>query len=199
MKRVEISYMSIMKELEKLNTRLEKAEARFEKKQALVEKLGCAWTDEEHREWLKGIETNEVGFLLNKADIKKNGTWFDWCMAQNEVEEIKSYIQNAEKRLGKKEQEVENYHKEVAQMEDLKAKEELQKLEFEQEQKEWAKDGIQLNGRYHGITPNGKRFMIEGNNGWTDRSRHCFTLTVDGKTIFTSGEFWRAYNEVKNR
>ena len=71
--------------------------------------------------------------------------------------------------------------------------------EFEKEQKQWAKDGITLEARYYGTTPNGKRFYIERNNGVTFRSMHCFTLTIDGETIFTSGEFWRAYAEIKRR
>ena len=100
--------------------------------------------------------------------------------------------------LDKAEAELNAYHEEVERIEDLKKKEELFKLEFEQEQKEWAKDGITLKGRYYGTTPQGKKFWIEGNNGFTRRSLHCFTLTIDGETIFTSGEFWRAYGVIKN-
>ena len=91
------------------------------------------------------------------------------------------------------------YHKEVQKITDLKEREKLMQAEFEKEQKQWAKDGITLEERYYGTTPNGKRFYIERNNGVTFRSMHCFTLTIDGETIFTSGEFWRAYSEIKRR
>ena len=52
--------------------------------------------------------------------------------------------------------------------------------------------------RYNGFTPSGKRFTIYGNSGVTIRSRHCYTLYIDGKVIFTSGEFWRCYLNIKN-
>ena len=79
----------------------------------------------------------------------------------------------------------------------LVKKEELYRLEFEEERKEWLKDGIVLESRYYGMTPSGQRFYIHGNCGMTLRSRHCFTLTINGDTIFTSGEFWRAYSVIK--
>lgn len=198
-KRVEITYTSIMAELNKLNTQLEKAQKALAKKEAAAEKYGVKDMDSEaYREWLKTVPTQD-GFITNKEDVKKNGAYFDYIMAQDRVGELEYKIENAEKRLAKAEEKVDEYHKELEAMEDLKRKEELQKLEFEQEQKEWAKDGITLEKRYHGITPGGKRFSIEGNSGWTMRSRHCFTLYLEGYgVVFTSGEFWRAYGVIKN-
>ena len=134
----------------------------------------------------------------DKEDIAKNGAWFDLISARNRVEEIKRSINNAEKRFEQAEEKVTEYRVQVANMKDLQQKEELRKLEFEAEQKEWMKDGIELKGRYWGITPQGKKFNIYGNNGFTIRSLHCFTLYINGETIFTSGEFWRAYGVVKN-
>lgn len=199
MKRVEISYTAKMAELNKLIERLDKAGKALAKKRAIAEKLGVAdWDDEEHMEWLRSVPTTENGFIIEKADVKKNGAWFDLSLAEDRVEEIRSQIEKAEERLDKAEAELNAYHEEVERIEDLKKKEELFKLEFEQEQKEWAKDGITLKGRYYGTTPQGKKFWIEGNSGYTRRSLHCFTLTIDGETIFTSGEFWRAYGVIKN-
>lgn len=198
MKMVEIKMASVAKEMEKLEKRLERAETKLAKKEAAVEKLNCKWTREEHREWLDTVETNENGWIVNKEDVKKNGAWFDWEMAKDEVEDVKKRIEFEERRFEKAEAEVEKHREEVAKMENLKKKEELQKMEFEAEQKEWAKDGITLERRYSGITPNGKHFYIERNHGWTKRSRHCFSLWIDGEMIFTSGEFWRAYAVVKN-
>lgn len=200
MKMVEISYRSISNELLKLNARLERAQKALEKKQAKAEKLGVADMDNDaHREWLKTVETTDMGWIVNKKDQQMNGAWYDLYSAQEDVKEVERLIANAEKRFDKAEEKVEAYHRELAAVEDLKAKEELMKKEFEAEQKEWAKDGITLERRYHGITPNGKRFSIEGNSGWTNRSRHCFTLYLEGQgVVFTSGEFWRAYGVVKN-
>ena len=198
MKAIEIKHTSIMNELVKLNARLEKAQKNLEKKMAIAEKLGVAdWTNEEHYEWMQTIETNN-GWIVNKSDIKKNGAWFDVYRAKSDVTEIQRSIANAEKRFAQAEAKLNEYHAELERIANLKEKEELRKLEFEAEQKEWAKDGITLDGRYYGTTPNGKKFIIYGNNGFTLRSWHCVTLRIDGETIFTSGEFWRAYGVVKN-
>lgn len=198
MKRIEISYRSISKELDNLNKRLERAEKAYQKKLAVAKKLGVADMDnEQHREWMNTLPT-ENGRLVNKEDIKKNGAWFDLFGAEADVEEVQRAIANAEKRMAKAEEELDKHLAEVAEIADLQEKERLMALEFEQEQKEWAKDGITLESRYLGITPSGKRFDIYSNSGWTKRSRHCFTLRIDGQTIFTSGEFWRAYQVIKN-
>lgn len=198
MKRVEIGYNSIANELNKLNTQLEKAQKALEKKQAAAKKMGVAeWENADRLEWLKTVPT-DGGWITNKEDVKKNGAWIDLDMAQNRVDEILTKIEKAETRLQKAETELEKHRKEVEAIEDLKEKERLWKLEFEQEQKEWAKDGITLEERYSGRTPQGKRFCIYRNSGYTERSWHCFTLYIDGETIFTSGEFWRAYGIIKN-
>lgn len=197
-KMVEITNRSIIKELEKLNTRLEKAQARYEKKIAIAKKYGVSeWGYEEWRAWMDTVETQN-GWIVNKEDVKKNGAWHDIGRAESDIREIRESIAYEEKRLAKSEQEVAEYHAKIEAMEDMKAKEELYKLEFEQEQKEWAKDGITLEKRYFGTTPNGKRFCIMRNCGFTERSWHCFTLYIDRETVFTSGEFWRAYMVIKN-
>jgi len=198
MKMVEIKHRSIMNELNKLNARLERAEKALAKKTAIAEKCGVAdWSREEHREWLETVETTEYGWIVNKEDQKKNGAWFDLSSAKSDVEEVKQAIAKAEARFDKAEADLQEYREEVAKIADLKEKEKLWALEFEKEQKEWLKDGIVLESRYSGKTPSGKHFSIYGNNGFTKRSWHCFTLYIDGQTIFTSGEFWRAYGIIK--
>lgn len=198
MKAIEIKHIAITKELAKLVERLEKAQTNLTKKIAKAEKLGVAnMSNEEHREWLATVPTDN-GWIINKEDIKKNGAWFDMISAGNRIEELEGQIENAEKRLAQAEEKVEAYRAEVEAIEDLKQKELLWAEEFEAEQKEWAKDGIKLEGRYHGTTPSGKRFVIYGNSGYTRRSLHCFTLRIAGETIFTSGEFWRAYGVIRN-
>lgn len=204
MNRIEISYRANVKELEKLNARLERAQKAYEKKLAAAQKAGVAdWTKEQYNAWMDTVETNENGWILNKADIKKNGAWFDLYSAEREVKDIQDSLAKAEARFAKVEKQLDAYNEELEKVADLQKKELLFKLEFEQEQKEWAKDGINLTSRYMGYTPKGRRFWIERNNGWTERSLHCYTLTLtgaDGKayTVFTSGEFWRAYAVVRN-
>jgi len=197
MKMVEIKFTSIMKEIEKLYARLERAEKALEKKSAKAEKYGVInWSAEDRQEWLKTIEIVD-GWIVNKEDINKNGAYFEYHSALYDVKDLKRSIEKAETRLEKAETDLENYHKELEALEDLMKKEELWRLDFEAEQKEWLKDGITLEDRYSGMTPKGKRFFIWGNSGFTRRSLHCFTLYLDGHTIFTSGEFWRAYSIIK--
>ena len=198
MKRVEIIFTKYQKELEKLNTQLERAEKNYEKKYANAVKYGVQdWDNHEHYAWVETTERTESGFFINKADEKKHGAWWDLVLAESTIKDIKDRITRAEKRLEKAEAEVQKYYTELDKIADIKAKEEFAKRTFEEEQKEWAKDGITLEGRYYGLTPNGKKFVIYGNNGFADRSLHCFTLRIDGRTIFTSGEFWRAYAIIK--
>ena len=54
------------------------------------------------------------------------------------------------------------------------------------------------NGAFkEGTTPNGKRWVLEMNSGWTERSRHCGTLTIEGEgTIFTSGTIAKAFEYI---
>lgn len=199
MKRVEITFTKYQKELEKLNARLERAEAAYEKKLAIARKYGVEnWTSEDRRAWSETVDTTPNGFFINREDEKINMAWWNLTCAEREIEDIKGTIERAEKRLEKAENEVIKYRAELDKIADLKAKEEFAKKEFEEEQREWAKDGITLEDRYCGLTPTGKRFVIYGNTyGFTNRSLHCFTLRIDGKTIFTSGEFWRAYAVIK--
>lgn len=198
MKRAEINYNAKAKELEKLTARLERAEKKLAKATAKAEKYGVENMDNaEHFEWLESVPKNGC-YIANQEDIEKNGAWFDHQMAIDDVQEIKEKIERAERNLAKAENELEAHREEVAKIEDMKQKEALWKAEFEEEQREWKKDGIELDGRYYGRTPNGKRFDIEKNGTCTKRGFHCFTLYIDGEVIFTSGEFWRAYAKVKN-
>lgn len=202
MKAVEIGYRSITKEIEKLLARKERCTLKLNKALAKVEELGCKWSDEEHRAFLNTVETEVIGQgigrIVNKEDVKKNGAWFDWVRAEDELNDVNERIERATMRLDKAQKAIDEYHEELQKIEDAQEREKLRKLEFEEEKKEWAKDGITLNGRYYGVTPKGKSFSIWRNNGITERSLHCFSLQIDGETIFTSGEFWRCYLNIKN-
>jgi len=197
MKFVEIQFRSRTAEMEKLLARKARCEVKLEKAVAKVEKLNCKWTNEEHNKFMETVESVD-GWMTNKEEIKKNSAWWDWVRARRDLEEVNEKIENASARLDKAQIEVDEYHKMIAVIEDAKRREELWQKEFEAEQKEWAKDGIDLVSRYNGFTPSGKRFTIYGNSGVTIRSRHCFTLYIDGEVIFTSGEFWRCYLNIKN-
>lgn len=199
MKRVELTFAKYQKELEKLNSQLERAKKAYEKKYANAVKYGVEdWTSEDRNNWVQTTERTPSGFFINREDEKKGAAWWDLILAKEAVKDIEDKIIRAEARLEKSENEVKKYYNDLDRINDLKAKEEFSKKQFEEEQREWAKDGITLEGRYYGNTPTGKHFEIYSNRGFTDRSRHCFTLWINGRTIFTSGEFWRAYAIIKN-
>ena len=52
--------------------------------------------------------------------------------------------------------------------------------------------------RKSGVTPNGKKWALEMNNGMTDRSRYCGTLWIDGEAIFTSGTLDKSFEYILN-
>lgn len=201
MKMIEIKLRSATAELEKLTAKKERAEKALAKATEKANRLNANMTKEEYIAWIETVKTNENGFIESKADIERNGAYFDLFSARRNLMEVNEAIEKAERRFQKTEKAVDEYREEVKKITDLKRKEELFKLEFVKEQKEWAKDGIKLEARYCGKTPNGKRFVIERNNGWTERSLHCYSLWIgdmeSGNTIFTSGEFWRAYAVIK--
>lgn len=199
MKMVEIKLRSITAEYEKLIARKERIEKALAKAEAKCEKLGCKWTDEERREFLRNCEHNEAGWMTNKKEIEMNGAWFNWTGYEFDLKRVNESIEHIAKRLNEAQERAEDYHREVAKIADAKTREARWQEEFEAEQKDWAKDGITLEARYYGKTPKGERFCIYQNDGYTDRSLHCYTLQIGGQTIFTSGEFWRCYLVIKNR
>lgn len=87
----------------------------------------------------------------------------------------------------------------------IKARESYRKL-FDKLTKVWMKGGDKAlslvytwEGSYgHGITPNGKKWVFSMNSfGWTQRSHHCGSLTIEGQgTIFTSGTLARAFERI---
>lgn len=203
---------SIRKELEKLNARLARQQAKLSKKSAAAEKVGATCTREE---WYAGMR--------EAYTAEQKNAWFELDCAFDDVAETERQIANAETRLAKVTCKVEAQQEananEAAEIERVN-KIETRFLTFEQmvanrtrakeEYEEWLsefkaecmKDGIKIEeataNYFSGWTKGGKRFRMEGNNGWTERSFHCYTLRIAGETIFTSGEFLTGYRYLKN-
>lgn len=201
---------SILKELEKLNARLVREQTRLDKKTAAAEKIGANCTE---AEWFAGMR--------EAYTAEQKEAWFDKSCAEDAVADTLRQIKNAETRLakvtGKVEAQQEANAQEAAEVERI-GKIEIRYLTAEQmeanrkakeaEYQKWLesfkadclKDGIKIDeafaGYFSGWTKGGKRFRMEGNNGWTTRSIHCYTLTVAGETVFTSGEFLTAYRYI---
>lgn len=206
---IERQAASVQKELDKLNARLAREQAKLEKKTAAAEKLGATCTEHEWYAGMREAYTPEQGWA-----------WCEMRHADKDVQETKAHIANAEKRLaklsGKVAEQQEATARETAEVERIseletkwieatpeeqKANAARRKAEYEKWlawfKAECLKDGIVIDkvcGRYFtGTDANGKRFCIDGNCGWTTRSRKCYTLTINGNTVFTSGEFFTAY------
>lgn len=215
MTRTAMAVNSKTKELDKLNAQLERAKNSYEKKLATAQKLGVAeWTCEDRNEWLTTVKTTEFGYIIDKADAKKNGAWFDLFSAKHSVEDIEDKIERAKRILSKymgeygKELEQETADEITTQRSELmnryiapKLTEEEVRAIQENIRAEWAKDGITITEFYgsglSGLTPNGKKFNFYGNSGITERSWHCYTLNINGYTMFTSGTVCSCYKTIK--
>ena len=202
MRLAEISFRAEVKELEKLEAQYERRAKALDKAKAKAEKYGVAeWTSEERNAWLATVEMKGF-YIKNKEDVDKNGAWFNLVLAKNSLQETERALERCKERLEKKE---EAYNEVLTQVEEekIEKRDDLIKVTLEEMIKEWAKDGIKLegaNGRmFWGKTPQGKSFYIDGNRyGYTTRTLNCYSLSIDGETIFTSGLFWRAYHKIKN-
>lgn len=78
--------------------------------------------------------------------------------------------------------------------------EKLAKIFFEHGEKALAMNFTQIGGNsFKGVTANGKLWLLEGNNGWTTRSRYCGSLYIEGEgCIFTSGRLDRVFDYILN-
>lgn len=80
-----------------------------------------------------------------------------------------------------------------------KAYEKLQKVFLEHGEKALAMNFVQKGHSFEGVTANGKKWMLEGNNGFTERSRYCGTLWIEGTgTVFTSGRLDKVFDYILN-
>lgn len=203
MTRAEQKVQSIQKEIEKLEKSLNRYKGILEKKIAKCEKLECKWTREQM------IEKRENGEMSQD----QWAAWFDMSCSESNVEDTQHRLENAFKRLERANAEFEKVAEHLAEDEAIVAKE-LEWLEASQKNEEeyykWLaqfkreclEDGIIIKEAsaafISGYTKGGKGFVMYINNGWTERSNHSYTLTVNGTVYFTSGLFSTGYRYLKN-
>ena len=199
---------SIRKEIEKYTKSLARYESIEAKKLAKCQTLGCGnWTDEDLRE----------AYNDRNGNLSQINAYFDLYCARRDTEEMKGKIERAEARLAKempkaeadrtKKNEEQRYEElegkafKVLSVKDwLKIQEEFRKW-LEEFKADCLKDGVVIE-KYEsrfisGKTKSGKYFGLYLNDGWTERSDHCYTLKINGETIFTSGLFRTAYPMLK--
>lgn len=203
---IEKKAASIQKEIEKYNTQIIRRKALLEKKTAKAIKLDCNWTTEELR--------------ANRETMTQPqwAAWFDMSLAQDSLKEAEDHLENAQKRLNKILPEVatvEAKAQDDARIDEIKTS--LEKnlslkdyVKAEQEYQKWLKwfkaeclkDGIIIEyytyNIIRGSLKNGKTFDLYINDGYTERSEHCYTLYINREMIFTSGLFETAYKLLRN-
>ena len=204
---IEKKAASIQKEIDKYTTQITRRKALLEKKtQKCLDKFGCAWTDEEFSQ------------IRDTCTQEQYAAWFDLSLARDSLKEAEDHLANAEAR----------FRKLIPQLEEAAAKEEddarideiktsLEKnlslkdyVKAEQEYQKWLKwfkaeclkDGIIIEyytyNMIRGSLKNGKTFDLYINEGYTERSEHCYTLYINREVIFTSGLFETAYKLLRN-
>ena len=187
------------KDVEKYTKAVARYTALLEKKIAKCNELNCNWTFDQ---WLEHREakdyTDDQYFAWFKADLERD-----------HIAEAERNLAYAEKQLEKLTGKAEAKAEENAQEERLNKMEnawwamtaEERKAEYEAWLKEFkaecAKDGVIIDEAdsqcIKGTTAYGKRFGMWINSGYAERSRHCYTLYIEGQTIFTSGDFSTGY------
>lgn len=187
------------KDVEKYTKAVARYTALLEKKTAKCNELNCNWT------WEQWIEHREA----NTYTTDQYMAWSKMGMERDHLEEAEKKLAYAEKELAKLTGEANAKAEENAQEERLNKMEnawwamtaEERKAEYEAWLKEFkaecAKDGVIIDKAdsqcIKGTTAYGKRFGMWINSGYTERSRHCYTLYIEGQTIFTSGDFSTGY------
>jgi hypothetical protein len=77
--------------------------------------------------------------------------------------------------------------------------EKLAKVFLENGEKALALNFVQKGRYFEGVTASGKKWELEGNNGWTERSRYCGRLWIEGEgTVFTSGKLDKVFDYILN-
>ena len=198
---------SIKKEIAKYEARLERNKAKLAKATKKAEAMDAT---EFKEEWNTTNPDNPMFRLPEYLPFVS--AYFDYYGAKREVEETERYLNNAKARLEKilpKVDEVQAATDEAEYIAEVERKVIKAQTMTPEEFAEWLaefkaeclKDGIIIKEYYgiliYGTAKNGKDFNLTINNGYTERSLHCYSLTMDGETIFTSGTFETAYRYLK--
>lgn len=195
---------SIKKEIEKLNKSLARYNTILAKKVSKCESLNCNWSRDEFFEH-RDVDMNDDQY----------NAYFEKAVAEHDVEDTERRISNAESRLSKMMPKAEADALERQEQERVTTLErswlKQSTAEREADYQRWLtkfkadclKDGIIIdhatNNFIDGQTARGERFVMYINNGFTERSLHCYTLMINGLAVFTSGDFSTGYARIKRR
>ena len=208
MTRKEQKVQSIQKEIDKLTKSLNRYKELLEKKIAKCEKLACNWNCEEFYKKRDSDELTQETF----------DAWFAKSIEEENVKDTERKLENAiarfEKANGEWEKELEQNEAEQefinrsnaieeSIFENLKERKEKYEKWLKHFKAECLKDGVVIeevsNNDINGKTKSGKSFVLYINNGFSKRSRYCYTLRIDGIVYFTSGTFRTCYKYLMIR
>lgn len=203
MTKTEKTMISTEKEIAKVTKSLERYEAICAKKEALCIKLGCNWTEEE---WM-ALRDTEIPQKQLVAHLELGVAATNVDDTKYRLEKLEIRLARVAKQFAEENAKNEAFREMLQQASEQETKllttksEEEYQIWLKQFKEDCLKDGITVEdacSRFvYGTTPTGKRFMISSNNGHAERSWHCYSVRVENDTLFTSGEFWRAYRAVK--
>lgn len=117
------------------------------------------------------------------------------------VEERREVTARIEKIIGTKKQAMEAAESLTERIENAsrweKEYEKLAKIFLENGAEALAIVFMQKGNSFEGVTVSGKKWFLERNNGWTQRSRYCGTLYIqDVGTVFTSGRLDKVFEYI---
>lgn len=205
MKMIEKQIAKAQKDIERFSKAVARHTANLKKHTAKCEELNCIWT---FAEWCDHRD----------AKTYTDDQYWAWDAMTTDIdnlEEAHRNLERAQKNLdaltGKAEANAEQ-QKESDRIDALEAKwwtamsAEDARTEYEKWLKEFKaeclRDGITIKDAsanwISGTSASGKRFAMYANNGMTERSLHCYTLRIEGETIFTSGDFSTGYRYLKH-
>lgn len=204
MKMIEKQIARAQKDIEKAQKAIERNTRLMEKNRTKAEKLGCLWTFEE---WCDVRDSKQYTWEQYEA-------WDAWTSYRDAVEEAERALARAQKEMAKLTGTAEaNAQKEAEDARIAEIEAQWFSIDLDKLLEEWEaykarviaeakKDGIDIQrftgNEVEGLTASGKRFWMYSNNGFTERSAHCYTLRIEGETIFTSGDFGTAYRYLKH-
>lgn len=129
---------------------------------------------------LKRINTLRKEIAKHEREIKRYEKEYIATGMEHMIREGERWIAYHRSIIEKKEEQIAEASKKAAELANDEEREAMVKAMAQ----EMAERGFKTKG----FTTKGLRYIIEGNNGWTERSLHCWTMYIEGQgAVFTSG------------
>lgn len=129
---------------------------------------------------IKRIGTMRKEIKRYEREIKYYEKEYMTCEAPHMQNEGRKWIEYYRGMIRKQESKIAEASKEAAKLASKEERDEMIKA--------MAQDMAERGFEREGYTTNGLKYSIYGNSGWTERSRHCWSMNIEGHgCVFTSG------------